>query len=200
MLLLKSLTALGILCIQKTTDFCRGWICNVCINVTAWAGLLEPAIIITPSQGLLTKPSTYTAFEKKNISFTETVYSPDICSVLSPSTSPWFRESVTTNRAGEPLKNSRISDSSTFPVPAPFSNHNQHIGEILPWSVTVLALTKTTEHSLLTMQPWGFNRYLSRRSFYREKKWMPCRLPPGFIFPEVGKLVGKTSAFIRKGQ
>lgn len=74
-----------------------------------------------------------------------------------------------TNRAGDPLKNSRISDSSAFPMAVPFSNHNQHIGETLAWSVTLMVLKKTTEHSLLTMQPCGFDRYQSRRPFCSEK-------------------------------
>lgn len=99
------------------------------------------------------------------------------------------------NRAGVPQKNSSISDSSAFPMGVPFSNHNQ-----THWRNTAMVCdcdsSKITEHSLLTMQPCGFNRYQSRR---QEKMQMPRRLPPGFIFSEVGKLVGKSLAFIRKG-
>lgn len=78
---LKSLTSLGIVCIQKTTGFCRGWICKVCIIVAAWSGILELAIKNYACPG--TTDKTFNIYTRWKKSLTEMAQSPDTCAGLS---------------------------------------------------------------------------------------------------------------------
>ena len=122
MLPLKSLTSLGIVCIQKTAGFYRGWICKVCITVAAWSDLLELAIRITSAQGLLKKPLIYTPCEN---SLTEMVCSsPHICAGLSPApccSSEWVPRLLSGQVFHYQL--AELLDPSVFPVAMPFPNH-----------------------------------------------------------------------------
>lgn len=154
MLPLKSLTSLGILCIQKTTGFCRGWICKVCIIVAAWSGLLELAIRITPAQGLLIKPSTYTPFEKKSL--TEMIHSsPDICAGLSPALLcslewvPWIILGQVFHG-----KLAELLDPSVFPAALPFPKTCQP-----RWRNT----TVSCDHNCSNRDHWKFPSHHSAR-------------------------------------